>query len=185
MTDLALVSFETTAAVVAPILVYILILRRFADAVMPYRLEMAAVGERILATKPSAVRRAQTQFYLDNAFSGWVAPFAAICLPFVSIWVAGSAVYRLLILKGRRPVLDDGQSSRDDQRMAILFTVSVFAANPLFGSLLVLEFLLVGIVLVVISGTDAVMAAIAALIRAETALKSVFSLGRMGAALTG
>ena len=137
---------------------YALVVRRLADIAQPYRLELAALGERIIAEGSSTDSRDQARFYLDHAFSGWVAVAAVVLVPFASLWTLATFWRR-----GPQKV----RASREDDRAAILFLGSIFVANPIFGTLMMIEFFLFGLILSLAGGTAAVMSAVDALVRAE------------------
>jgi hypothetical protein len=135
----------------AAYLAYLFTLRRLADVAQPYRLQLAELGERILTEPPAPDRAQQVSFYLDHAFSGWVALFAALALPFV-------ALTAMLEPGAKRPL-----PTTDDKRLSALFAVSAYAANPLFGTLVAAELFVITLLLVVLSGPAALARALAIL----------------------
>jgi hypothetical protein len=127
---------------------YGLLLRRLSDFATECRLELAEVGEKYLRTKVPRVERDQIEFYLDCAFSPWPALATAFLLP-------------LFLLKGalglnsdlNMPIADHGTHNH----IAGLFTISAFAANPLFGILVLGELLVAGFVLIIVVGNLALL----------------------------
>jgi hypothetical protein len=152
---LRLVMTDATVAI-ALYFAYLFVLRRLADVAQPYRLELAELGEQLLAEPCSPERKQQASFYLDNAFKGWIAPFAALVLPFAAVTV--------LIRSDRRPALNP-----DDRRMSLLFGLSVFAANPLFGTVLAVELFVVTLCLALVLRQHAFANALLVLTKAEQA----------------
>jgi len=158
---------QWSAILVGSTLAYCLVLRRFADLAQPYRLRIAELGEGILASRPSLTRAQQTEFYLDNAFSGWIMPFAVAVVPFAA--ALGVAKY----LWGGFSLSQ--HANKEDDTMSLLFLASAFASNPLFGAVFFVECAVLVLVVIVFAGPRAMMAAIAEFIRVEVAL-----LGRDG-----
>jgi hypothetical protein len=146
----------------AALCVYYIILRRAADVVQPLRLKMAVLGERILLSCPSTSRASQIRFYLDNAFSGWVMPAAAVLLPVAAL---------LGVVKhftGRFELTHE--SNKEDRKIALLFTASTFAANPFFGLIVAVEFLIISALLLIAAGPPTLMAALEEFARVEVAV---------------
>jgi hypothetical protein len=160
MTEVEITLLWLVACGSAAFLGYLIVLRRLADIVQPYRLQLAELGEKILAEAPSDARRDQARFYLDNAFSGWVAPGVAMALPVVAVLAP--------FFSGR--FRQDDVPTRDDRTLMLLFSLSVVAANPLFGMIMAVEALFVALFVVVISGPSGLAAALAALMRVERVL---------------
>jgi hypothetical protein len=154
---LHLLVIDATGAAAA-YLGYLFVLRRLANVAQPYRLQLAELGERILAHHPARDRAELISFYLDHAFSGWVALFAALALPFV-------ALTAVLESASRRP-----PPNPDDKRMSLLFAVSAYAANPLFGTVLAAELFVITLLLVMLSGPQALARAMVILQKAEQAV---------------
>jgi hypothetical protein len=154
---------ELIAMPAALLVAYLLFFRRLADVVQPLRLEMAELGERLLASSISDRRKAQVSFYLENAFSGYVMALAVVLFP---VFVALTLIQSVFKQK-----IEDIHASPEEKKLAVLFTVSVFAANPLFGLILFAELFLLGLTLFTISGQAAVVSAISRTLRAERAVR--------------
>ena len=102
--------------------------RRLADLVQPYRLRLAELGEEMLGSGDlTPGRERQIRFYLDNAFTAGSSPVAALAVPFVAIFGLTAS------LAGRRPP----RVIEQDDRTFLLFALSVFAAKPAFGTIVV------------------------------------------------
>ena len=148
------------AVVVAAVCTYLVLVRRLADLVQPYRLRLAELGEEMLGSGDlTPGRERQIRFYLDNAFNGWIMTVAALAVPFVAIFGLTAS------LAGRRPP----RVIEQDDRTSLLFALSVFAANPLFGTIVAIEIFIFGILLPVVAGHRALIAAFDALMRVKSA----------------
>jgi len=137
---------------------YVIVLRRLADFVQPYRLSMAERGEKLLASAPSPQRASQILFYLDHAFSGWVMACAVFVLPLAA---ARGVVKHYLGTTG--PSLP---TNRDDGRMAGLFLLSAFASNPACGLIVAFECAIITL----LAGPPTLMAVLGEFFRMETGL---------------
>jgi hypothetical protein len=155
--ETSIIKYATEFALAS--LLYGWILRRLADLVQPLRLRLAVLGERVLGSNPSRSRRDQTEFYLDHTFSGWVMPVASVGFPI-------AALFGLLKYAAGKFELTPEPNEEDD-RMMLMFSGSVFAANPLFGSIVVVEFAIVALLSLMLAGPPAVMAILAEFSRLE------------------
>jgi hypothetical protein len=106
---------------------YGFVLRRLAEIVQPYRLRLAELGEKYLEMPLKAEERKQIIFYLENAFNPWIIVMAAVGVPLA-----------LLIILFRRSGRDTEYSKNHDD-IALMFTISVIAANPIFAFIAALE----------------------------------------------
>jgi hypothetical protein len=136
---------------------YVLLLRRLAEIVQPFRLKMAEDGETLLASGLSERDEFQVRYYLDNAFSAKPMAAAAFMLPF---FVLCDLVRSAL---GRPPP----RISLATSRLSFLFTLSAFAANPLFGIIVLVEVFYMGSVVILVADPSILLRAAAALLRAE------------------
>ncbi len=141
---------------------YMLLLRRLADVVQPIRLDIAEVGEKLLASSISERRKAQVAFYLDNAFNGLVLPLACLLLPAFFIVALIKIVTKS---KWEYPTVGN-----DERKISGLFTISVAAANPVFALVFLLELVIFMPVLFLASGQSAVVSTLADMLRAERSL---------------
>ena len=134
-------------AVVSALSLYILILRRLADAVQPYRIYLAESGEAYLAndSKPNDKKRI-VRFFLDNAFQPWVVMLGAIVLPVV---LMVSLVKQCFSGKDVTPQDRDVEYDRLDK----VFTMSALCANPLFGIIFLVQLLFVFAVAVLLTAS--------------------------------
>lgn len=124
---------------------YIVLLAVLAKFVQPIRLLLADEGRIILNNaNSSSQNRHQAIFYLSNAYSPWPTVIASLSFPIAAIFIAFS-ICRIQITK-REPRKSGGA------RMAGLFTISVIAANPVFGLVLFLEHFFLTILLIVMTG---------------------------------
>jgi hypothetical protein len=123
---------------------------------------MADLGGKILASGASPRRAAQIEFYLDNAFSGWVMAVAIFVF-----WIAAFSGMRKYCFK--RFSLKE-QPNIEDNKMAVLFLASAFAANPLCGIVFAVECAVFAFIVVVLAGQSAMVAAASEFIRLETVL---------------
>jgi hypothetical protein len=121
---------------------YGLLLRRIATIVQPHRLRLAERGEKYLAVCKDPEERALVNFYLDNAFNPWIAISAFFTLPIVIV----QEIWRPAEL-GFVPADEDAHRS-----ICGLASISAFAANPLFGSLVVIELLIASIAVALVVG---------------------------------
>jgi hypothetical protein len=122
---------------------YGLLLRRLATIAHPHRLRLAELGEKYLVVC-KAPERVLTKFYLDKAFSPWVAISAFVFFPVVLVqeifWPR----------KGKFDFVPTDEAAHN--RICRLAMISMFAANPLFGSLVALELIMAAAVVALISG---------------------------------
>ena len=126
---------------------YGFLLRRTATIVQPHRLRLAERGEKYLVICKEPEERALINFYLDNAFNPWITVHAFFILPIVfvqELW---------------RPAELDFVPADEDAHMSVcgLATMSVFAANPLFGSLVAAELLIATIAVALVAGNIALI----------------------------
>jgi len=156
------------AIITVSVVIYALILRRMAFVVQPVRLKMAELGEHILSSDLPAARADQIRFYLDNAFNGWVMFFVALVLPLV-------AVFMPFYMMAKRQTQELHQQNSDEQRVAELFGISAFAANPLFGAVVAVEFAVLGFLLLLFVGPQLVADMLRMLITLERGVQSRLS----------
>ncbi|MHB1279869.1 MAG: hypothetical protein ACYCYL_01305 [Acidithiobacillus sp.] len=135
------------------------VLRRLADEVQPVRLQLAEIGETLLARESlDPMPRLYVTWCLDHAFSPWPMAIAAVVMPFLAI--------KLVIVGLGKP------SHYDDSRLAKLtglFLLSTFAANPIFGIVYGLELLGLGLILLIRGGIPLVLRMAATTVRVESA----------------
>lgn len=144
---------------------YLVLYRRLADMVQPVRLELAEIGERLLASSINERRKGQVSFCLDNAFNGLIMPIAAFIFPL--------CVFSTLIdiaTKRRKMDVHVGDS---EKKLTVLFIISAAAANPIFALLVTVELILCVPVLFLASGPAAVVSTLAATLKAERKLPFV------------
>jgi hypothetical protein len=157
MTTVELSVAQLFMVLTAGVVGYLFVLRRLADMAQPLRLELANAGERLLASGISHARKNQVSFCLGNAFSGYVMLIAVLVFP---VAVLGK-------MFSKRAALDTVHQSFDEKKLTVLFGVSAFVANPIFGTILAVEFFLLGLVLFIAHGPAAVAAAVMQTLRAE------------------
>ena len=122
---------------------YGLLLRRLATIAHPHRLRLAELGEKYLVVC-KAPERVLIKFYLDKAFSPWVAISAFVLFPVVLVQE---------IFWPRKGKFDFVPTDEDaHNRICRLAMISMFAANPLFGFLVALELIMAAAVVALISG---------------------------------
>ncbi len=135
------------AIVSALAILYGVLLRRLATIAEPYRFQLAERGEKYLALCDNPKEKSQIRFYLDNAFNPWIA-FAACFF----LWLA------LFMVAAKKSANDfEPTSVSEHEQIANLFTLSVFAANPLFGAVVTVEMVLVTVAVVLIAGNFALV----------------------------
>lgn len=133
--------------VAALTILYGLLLRRLATAVHPSRLHLAERGEKYLTFCDDPKEKSQIRFYLDNAFNPWIA--IACC---ALLWVA----LALVLFRSRRTPFTP-KTKEEYSRLCGLFTLSAFAANPLFGAIVAFEIFIIAAVGVVLAGNIALI----------------------------
>ena len=153
MTGLELSAAKIGATALFGLVAYLFLLRRLADAVQPYRLKMAVLGESMLASDLTDEARKQVEFYLDNAFGGRIALVAAIAFPVAVVLGFYEELWGTT----------EPAPSVDERKMATFFSLSVFASNPFMGTVLGIEIFVFGLLLVVVLGPSALTAALMAL----------------------
>jgi hypothetical protein len=121
---------------------YMGIVRRAADVVQPLRLQMAELGREVLVSDASADDKSFVRFCLDNAFNAFI--------PFVGalIMIVGGPVYVLRACYMALANKDFEESSSGDPRvrkMSSLLLISSVAANPFFGTVLVIEVIITAV----------------------------------------
>jgi hypothetical protein len=121
---------------------YGLFIKRLATVVQPIRLRLAERGEKYLAVCKDPKEQGVITFYLDNALSPWVCIWTSALLPII------------LICQLIRPVSHKiiKEDEEEYHRLAALFTISTFSANPLFGSIILIELAIVTILVIIFSG---------------------------------
>lgn len=132
---------------------YGLFVKRLAVVVQPLRLRLAERGEKYLAVCKDPRERALVRFCLDHAFSPWVCIATSVTLPIAFI----TQIFRPTEVIKK---IDEDEN----RRIAALFALSVFSANPFFGAIIVLEVAIAITLMVIIKGQ------INALFRAATSL---------------
>ena len=139
--------FFATLAVFAAL--YLLLVKRLADAVHPLRLKLARDGERLLASGTLSEPDVDyVHFCLDNAFNGKVAFWGMLLVPLMSISILVDLASARSALPGfaakRRASLVDPVTD--------LFCRSVLAANPICGAMVVAQVAIVVMVGVLVTG---------------------------------
>ena len=139
----AIVWFHTTLITIgACVVLYGFFLRRIATAVQPLRLQLAERGEKYLRISKDPRERKLITFYLDNALSPWVCFWAFILLPVVLV--------RQMFRSSNNKL--EKENEAEYGRILALFTISVFAANPLFGVLTIIEIVIALLLAIMLSG---------------------------------
>jgi hypothetical protein len=140
---------------------YGLLLRRAATIAQPYRLQLAEMGEKYIALCDNPEEKAQIQFYLNNVFNPWITIFVAFVLPLFVIIMAicptspysGSFEFTVM-------------NEEEHNKIWWRFTISVVAANPLFGTIALFEVLIgLAFVLLVAGNAALIRRAVRALLR--------------------
>lgn len=147
--------------------VYMLILRRADQVAQPFRIALADRGEQYL-TKCDPADARTVKFMLDNAFNSWVAPMSAIFIP---LYLVGSLGRELFGKQKMR-----GSVSSDRARVMLLFAIVMLARSPVAGLIVVIEILIFGSVVVLLSGPTTAMRGLLKALQAEA-----YGLGRAGA----
>ena len=171
MNEPEILLFRTAGVVVVCVIIYMFALRRLADLAQPYRLHLAEVGEAMLGEDISEERETLIRFCLDNAFSGWVMVVAAVAFP-VSVLVGA---YDSIMRRSKQS--ESRQVMTRDGKIIILFGLSTFVANPLFGTVVAIELFVFGLLAIMLAGPSALVLAICTLLRLETS--STFQRARM------
>ena len=136
------------AAFVLVVSLYALLLSRLATFVQPLRLILAEEGEQLLLDDSlTDSERRQVETNLNTAFSVWPAVVACILTPVV-------AICSFFGLKTK----PSGNASLF--RISLLFTISIVAANPLFGALFIAELLVFGAIAAVLTASPAILRAL-------------------------
>lgn len=125
---------------------YGLLLRRLAKIVEPKRLELARRGEQYLDLCDTKKEKQQIAFYLENAFDPWVAVVASAL-----IWLALATVIKTGAHKPKE------KDAGEHDKIAYLFSISAFAANPLFGTITAIELVLIAVAILLIEGNTALL----------------------------
>lgn len=110
-------------------------------------MELAERGEKYLAFCDNQREIQQVNFYLDNAFNPWIAVIACIFL-----WVG-----LLIVLLNPRAGALETKNEDEHEAISNLFTISVFAANPLFGMIVAIEIIVFTIVALLLVGNVALI----------------------------
>jgi hypothetical protein len=127
---------------------YAIVLRQLAKAVQPLRLRLAEEGEALLTEGVLSIEEeSDVRMFLDNAYDGWVAVFLMLMMP--------AAMFYLLI----DPTGTDDRATERSAKLSWLFLVSVFAANPFVGALAIMEFVVLAFVMVIATGSFAMLRA--------------------------
>jgi hypothetical protein len=133
--------WELLAAIVFGVVVYALVLNRMAKFAQPIRLRMADRAAEMLAdSRTSKDDIEQIHFYMRHAFSVW--------LPVVTVFLM-PALFVLSVF----PLFRRAPKSADEGKMSEMsswFTISVIAANPLFGAIMIAEFVVIVFLLVIL-----------------------------------
>jgi|SRR5580692_3939904 hypothetical protein len=126
------------------VITYGLLLRRLATIAHPHRLRLAELGEKYLVVCKTPEERALIKFYLDKAFSPWVAASACVLFPIVLFQE---------IFWPRRGKFNFVPTDEDaHNKICRLAVISMFAANPIFGSLVALQLISATAIVALISG---------------------------------
>jgi hypothetical protein len=139
----AIFSFHALLIGVAAVaLVYGLFVRRLAELVQPLRLQLAERGEKYISISKDGKERRSIEFYLDNAFNPWICVWGSLFLPALTIWQ---------LVRPMTPKFD-ATDKEEYRKISALFTISVFAANPLFGLIMIFELTIATIIIIIFSG---------------------------------
>jgi hypothetical protein len=136
--------------------VYALILRRIADLAQPLRLQLAREGEWLLGNPWSREDEQVIRFMLDNAFNPLPMVVASIGLP-IAIAVA---LVKAIAGKDQLPKTTNRELRNRQVKVSGLFALSSFAANPVFGLIVLCEVLILGSILVLLVSYRALVLAI-------------------------
>jgi len=144
----AITEFMTPLVVVCGLAMgYGLLLLRLSAVAQPLRLRLAEEGEKYLALCNDPRERRIITFYLDNPASPWFAIAAFFLLP-IALCRGPSAAIRNRIVYADEPT---------HTRLCLKFFVSAIAANPVFGTLVAIELLVVVIGVVLVMGNVALV----------------------------
>ena len=147
--------------IVCAFVLYLFLLRRLADVVQPFRLQLAEVGEAALSRNPADAE--QIRFYLDNAFNGAIVALGVLVFPFVAL--------KVLVAGLKSKNVQKPPAQKTYVKIVALFLISVFAANPVCAIILIVEFLLLGLLLVLARGPSSLFLALMATVKAENSLR--------------
>jgi hypothetical protein len=147
---------------------YAFLIRRLSDFVHPVRLALAAVGEQTLAMDIHEDDRNAINLMLDNAFNPLSAVVVALLILF---FIPASLLFK------KQPDKASQAFKENRTKIAGLFLVSAFAANPVFAIIALNEALFVGILFLLLGRSRHILRDCVALIQAETkAMTTVSSL---------
>jgi len=144
MTDLSIPVIKTAGAVFIAALFYIYLLNRLAVFVQPIRLKLAREGSDLLRGGGLSQKDMPVVvFYLSKAYDATPVFWGVILFPVGALL----AFIKAVKTRFQGKVLPKGNSSME--RMAFLFSVSILAANPFLGAILLLEFLAFAIFIII------------------------------------
>lgn len=130
------------------LLLYPLILWRLNRFVEEDRMMLAQEGEMLLAEPDvSDELRSVVSWMLDNAYNGWMAVRVALLLPIAAV----------LAVVGQRKAITDNKYYAQYRRLDRLFTRSIYAANPFFAAICLLEWLVIAFVVLIIGRSRLVL----------------------------
>jgi hypothetical protein len=173
MDYLSVLRLCATLAVVAAL--YLLLVKRLADAVHPLRLKLARDGERLLASGTLSQQDADyVHFCLDNAFNGKVAFWGMFLVPLMSV----STLIDLASVRGNRHGLAPQRRASPVDPVTDLFCRSVLAANPICGAMVVGLIAMVVMIGVLVTGQlKSAQSLLRAVVDAESALRERIRIG--------
>lgn len=134
--------YEALLLVCGAVILYGFCLRRLAEFAHPYRLKLAEIGEKYLAVCDDFEEKTEILFYLDNATNPWFLISASMLFPILLVWI--------LIRSGNL----ERKHKDDTTYLKIIenFNISVFSANPLFGTIVILELVVFALISILIAG---------------------------------
>ncbi len=133
---------EALLLVCGAVILYGFCLRRLAEFAHQYRLRLAEIGEKYLAICDDPDEKTEILFYLDNAMNPWFLVSVSALFPMIFVYI--------LIRRENRE-----RKHKDDSTYSSileLFNISVFAANPLFGIVVVLEIVAFSLLSILVAG---------------------------------
>ena len=149
---------------------YAALLRRLADLAAPLRLRLASLGEQTIAMDIEEEDRLAITLMLDHAFN----PMATVVVAIATIL----SVFPALFTSRHRPTRIAPEVRLNRGKLLTYFLISIGAANPLFGVIVVAEMLILFITLGLISGQSYVVRTALSLARMEArALSALSSFG--------
>ena len=143
---LSVLAWTVLASIV--LIIYAFALRRFDWMARPLRMALVRRGEALLAYGDlDAKQSAFVEWCLDHAFNPWIMVLSSV--------LGAVSGFRLILVgtHGKPPFTE----TDDLKAISVLFWVSAFAANPFFGFIVGLEFLLFGSILFLKGGLPLVV----------------------------